>query len=373
MNSYQIAIIGGGPAGSSCALALARLGIKEVVIIESGAHDQFKIGESIPPESKTILRHLGIWNAFKAEKHDPCYGSCSYWGDNKRGYNDFLLSPYGHGWHLDRSRFDRFLFREAQKAGTHCLLNTQYKRASKLTTGGFELVLQDSNSKEQIIQAQLVVDATGSRSLFALQQGSKKIHTEPLICLAARFEFDPIHTPISKLTQIEASEYGWWYAARLPQHQFLVGLYTDAITIKQRKLQQVETWQKLLDQLPVISQSTRKMQLKKETFKGFPAPSFCLDKMVGRHWIAIGDAATAYDPITSQGIMKSMSNGIAAAQTLQQKITQPKSRFINFQSITKERYKQYLAMRQHFYQLEKRWPQAPFWAKYQQTVALNNT
>lgn len=370
MNSYQIAIIGGGPAGSSCAIALARLGIKEVVVIESGRHDQFKIGESIPPESKTLLRDLGIWNAFKAEEHDPCYGSCSYWGDDKRGYNDFLLSPYGHGWHLDRNRFDRFLLQEAEKAGTHCLLDTQYKQASKLSTGGFELMLENSNQKKFTIKAKLVVDATGSRSLFALQQGSKKIHSEPLVCLAARFKFDSNKTLVSKLTQIEAFEYGWWYAARLPCDTFLVGLYTDALTIKERQLQQVGIWKELLDQLPVISQSTRTMQLKKETFKGFPAPSFCLDKIVGRHWIAIGDAASSYDPITSQGIMKSMSNGILAAQTLQRKIIQPKNRFIDFQSLTKEYYKQYLSMRQHFYQLENRWPQAPFWLKYQQKELL---
>lgn len=366
MESYQVAIIGGGPAGCSCAIALSRLGVKKIVLLENSQHKTFRIGESISPESKILFRKLGIWNAFKAEKHDPCYGSCSYWGNDKRGYNDFLLSPYGHGWHLDRSRFNRFLLQEAIHAGVFCLENSQYQKASPLPQGGFQLELKNAHQTKVAIQARLVVDATGARAFFAQQQGSKKQHAPPLVCLAARFSFDPQTTNVSKLTQIEASEYGWWYAAQLPQNTFLVALYTDAATIKKYQLQQIQPWLTFLHQMPMMHESTLGMHLIEQSFKGFPAPSFCLDKIVGKDWIAIGDAAMTYDPILSQGILKSIANGLEAAPFLQKKLQAPKSRFIDFQTILKEQYRHYLDSRQHFYLLENRWPESTFWAKYQQ-------
>lgn len=366
--AYQVAIIGGGPAGSSCALALANLGVQDIVLVESKGHEQFRIGESIPPESKPLFQQLDIWDAFWNEKHDPCYGSCSYWGSEKRGYNDFLLSPYGHGWHLDRKRFNNFLLQQATNRGVELLSNTVYKSSSKLPTGGFELVLEQEKQFPKTLKANLVVDATGTRALFASQQGSKKEQGIPLICLAATFKIETNLENISKLTHLEASPYGWWYAAQLPQQQFLVGLYTDADTIKQYRLQQLETWQALLKETQAIHTLVKDCALQVATFKGYPAPSFCLNEIVGKNWMAIGDAASAYDPITSQGIMKSMSNGLLAARVLYQKIQRPKNRLIDFHFIVKEQYQQYLNMRTHYYQRENRWDNMPFWKKMHSVV-----
>ena len=366
--AYQVAIIGGGPAGSSCAIALANLGVQDIALIESKGHDQFRIGESIPPESKPLLQQLGIWDAFGAEKHDPCYGSCSYWGSEKRGYNDFLLSPYGHGWHLDRKRFNNFLLQQATKRGVKLLSNTVYKSSSKLSTGGFELTLQEEKQVPTTLNANLVVDATGTRAFFASQQGSQKEEEIPLICLAATFKIEGDLEGVSKLTHLEAAPHGWWYAAQLPQQQFLVGLYTDADTIKQYRLQQLETWQDLLKKTQAIHALVGNCALQATTFKGYPAPSFCLDKMVGKNWMAIGDAASAYDPITSQGIMKSLSNGLLAARVLYQKVQRPKNRLIDFHFIVKEQYQQYLNMRAHYYQRETRWEYMPFWKKMHDLV-----
>ena len=44
-------IIGAGPAGSACAIELARFGVGPVLLVEAGAHDRFRIGESVPPEA----------------------------------------------------------------------------------------------------------------------------------------------------------------------------------------------------------------------------------------------------------------------------------------------------------------------------------
>lgn len=43
-----------------------------------------------------------------------------------------------------------------------------------------------------------------------------------------------------------------------------------------------------------------------EHFRAHAATSSILDRVGGGRWLAIGDAATVYDPIASQGIHKAL-------------------------------------------------------------------
>ena len=364
---YKIVIIGAGPSGSSCAIALSRSGIKNVLLIESGEHDKFRIGESIPPEIKTIFLQLGIYEAFLAEGHDPCYGSISFWGSDLKGYNDFLLSPYGHGWHLDRQRFNKFLSKQAKLAGAELVTNSKFQNSENLQDGKFKLTFSNSLNSDFFVTSDFVIDATGSRSVFAMQQGSIKLNTDPLVCLGVRFKIDNHAQTVSKQTHLEAADYGWWYAARLPEDILLVTLYTDADTIKQKKLQQFENWYSLLHETPQTSKLVDKTKLIDDKLKAFPAPSFRLDKIIGKNWMAIGDAASAFDPITSQGIIKSMSDAVFAAEIIAQHFAGKQNILEEYEKTVVSRYEQYLSMRKYFYQLEKRWPESPFWLKYQDT------
>ena len=80
-----------------------------------------------------------ILEKFLAEGHDPCYGSCSYWGDDKRGYNDTILSPYGHGWHLDRKRFNLFLAKQAQQNGVIVETNANFNKGEALENESYQI------------------------------------------------------------------------------------------------------------------------------------------------------------------------------------------------------------------------------------------
>ena len=75
MKSYSVVIIGGGPAGCTSAIALTKLGVKNILVLESGEYAKFIIGESIPPETKNVFNQLGIFNAFLKEGHVPCYAT----------------------------------------------------------------------------------------------------------------------------------------------------------------------------------------------------------------------------------------------------------------------------------------------------------
>ncbi|APA69177.1 tryptophan 7-halogenase [Janthinobacterium sp. 1_2014MBL_MicDiv] len=358
---YRVAIIGGGPAGCACALALAQLGVHEVIVIEAGDYTQFRIGESIPPEANRLFQALGIARDFFAEAHAPCHGSCSYWGSEKRGYNDALMNPLGHGWHLERTRFNQFLARQARLRGAEVLMHASLAASAPVPGGGhgLELALGAPGSLRQAsIHADLVVDASGTRAVFARQRGSRKVDSLPLVCLAMRFA-PPAggggHADTG-LTHLEAVEHGWWYGAHLPDATLLLAFYGDAATVKAQRLQQVGHWLAWLAAAPNTAALARGMVPLAGGVQSFPAPSYCLDQLHGEGWLAIGDAASAYDPVTSQGIVKALANGMAAAGAVAGQST-----LGDVAHTVTQRYGQYLAQRRQYYSWEQRWPDAPFW------------
>jgi len=361
-SSYKVAIIGGGPAGCACALALAQAGVSDCVLIEASDYSQFRIGESIPPETMGLLQALNIDQAFLQEKHLPNYGTRSYWGDERPGYNDTVMNPYGNGWHLDRCRFDKFLAEQARARGTSLWLNTQFV-TSQASDNGYVLKLNQGTPENKIphqLHADFVVDATGVRSVFSRQQGSRQQKNLPLVVMAARFGVQEKKSEHFGLTHIEATEHGWWYGAHLPDKSVLLAFYSDASTIKTLGLKQANHWMDLLASSPNSVHLLDTINNESVKIMGFSAPSYCLDQILGRHWLAIGDAASCWDPITSQGIVKAMASGISAAQFMVGELSQQQ-----LIAGVQQTHQRYMAVREQFYRLEQRWPESLFWKKQQ--------
>ena len=58
-HAFDVAIIGGGPAGSSAGTLLARAG-RSVVIFEKEKFPRFRVGESMLPTSLNTLERMGV-------------------------------------------------------------------------------------------------------------------------------------------------------------------------------------------------------------------------------------------------------------------------------------------------------------------------
>ena len=75
-----------------------------------------------------------------------------------------------------------------------------------------------------------------------------------------------------------------------------------------------------------------------------PAPSFLLDKPAGKGWLAVGDAASAYDPISSQGIHKALSDGLEAANAIAPWLDGGADKLAEYGSSVANRFDVYLKM-----------------------------
>jgi len=96
-----------------------------------------------------------------------------------------------------------------------------------------------------------------------------------------------------------------------------------------------------------------------------------LDKVYGSDWVAVGDAASAYDPITSQGIYKALSDGLQSAAAITDHLNGALDPFAVYQASVVARFTEYLQHRNYFYDLEKRWPSSPFWRNRRQRSTIN--
>ena len=62
---------------------------------------KLQFGESLTPDIKTLLIHLGIWNQFLNDKHLQSSGNLSSWGEKEIRENNFIFHPNTYGWHID--------------------------------------------------------------------------------------------------------------------------------------------------------------------------------------------------------------------------------------------------------------------------------
>lgn len=357
----RVAVLGGGPAGCATALALARLGVDGVVVVEVGRYEAVRIGESVPPDTRTPLARLGVLEAFLADGHDACYGSCSSWGADELGYNDFLFNPHGHGWHLDRRSFDARLATAAAAAGVALRIGTRFLGVERDRRGGRpRLVLEDAAGERRRLAAELVVDATGHRALLARAMGARRVFLDKLICVTGFVDPAP-EGSFPHLTLLEAVETGWWYAARLPGGRLAVAVAGDGEAIRAGGLGRPAGWRAGLAATRHVGPALAGSRLDPDCVRAAPAHSFLLDRPFGERWLAVGDAASAYDPISSQGIHKALAGGLLAAEALHRRLAGEPDAFAGYGEALRASFARYAAERAHHYARETRWPSAPFW------------
>ena len=359
--AYRVVIIGGGPAGTAAALELARSGVQSILIVESGDYSRVRVGESIPPDTRLILDRLGVWGDFLTEGHDTCYGSSSSWGSDELGYNDFLFNPYGNGWHLDRRKFNAFLAEKAVERGAELLTSTLFEKCAQDSDGKFIVRLESEGEEPQTIQADYLIDASGFRAAVARTLGSRKLFLDRLICIYGFF--DALDSDFSQLTMLEAVEYGWWYAARLPDGTLTAAVASDPEIIKDHKLNERAGWQTMLGRTRHIADALNGSRLDPASLQAWPAHSFLLNSPSGERWIAVGDAASVFDPISSQGIHKGLGDGLRGAEAIVRHMSGEIRNFDDYAESIARRFQNYLANRNYFYGTEPRWSESPFWKR----------
>jgi len=344
----DVAIVGGGPAGSTAAITLARLGLS-VTVIERSAYDALRIGETLPPTIRDTLSRVGLWRQFTEDGHAPSYGNCAAWGAPDLHANDYIFHAHGHGWHVDRARFDRMLATAAQDAGAVLREGSRLLSCARCAEG-WQLILDSGPSPDRVV-ARFLVDASGRRACIARAHGATTVRHDRLIGIARLYSVECDAADLDSFTMIEAAESGWWYSAFLPGRRLITVFLTDS---------------DLRPRHPDVHEARHTSARLRGCGSGsaqfvFSAATVSLDRAIGPGWLAAGDAAAAFDPLSSQGISSAMRSGLAAADAIAGHAAGDGDALERYAADVDRSFARYLSSRQHYYGRERRWPRAPFW------------
>src|SRR5262249_54417842 len=158
------------------------------------------------------------------------------WGDDELYQTHFIFNPYGHGWHLDRRRFDRMLAQAAQRGGARLLCGAQVTACLPLADSCWQGEIA-SGRRKRWARAKLLVDATGRAAALARWQGAKRLNSDRLVGLAGVLAAAaPANDTAAcdACTLVEACADGWWYSALLPGGRLIAVYLTDADLLRCR-------------------------------------------------------------------------------------------------------------------------------------------
>lgn len=354
----DVVVVGGGPGGAAAALTLAARGASVVMVDRS--MERPTIGEGLPPAAMPVLRELGLWDHFLADGHRGAYGNRSAWGGSTVDEYDFIRSPYGAGWHLDRPRFDAMLTTALDRAGVAIYGRTRLVECHRVRERGWTLVLASENVHREV-QADVLIDASGRARRVARAQGVRRRSYDRLIGVVGVLVPAAIETDCDSFTLVEAACDGWWYATLLQDGRLAIGYMTDADCAAEARARSVAGWTALLAQTTHIrDRVTRHGYRLQGRLRLVCAESSCLERMTGDGWCAVGDAAAAYDPLSSQGITTALVSGLWAGQAV---AAGRASALAAYEQQMRRVYARYLAEWMGYYALEQRWPTSVFWQR----------
>ena len=365
----DVAVLGGGPAGAAAALMLARAGCS-VVVIEKSHYEQARIGETLPPAVRPLLARLVVWEPFLAAGHMPSPGVLSVWGQDELHETHFIFNPYGQGWHLDRQRFDAMLAQAAGQAGARLCCGARLTACLPLAGDRWQVAFtygDSSTRREHQLRARFLIDATGRAAVLARRQGAHRLNADRLVglagVLAARSqESDRPEDQCDSSTLVEACADGWWYSALLPGGRLMAVYMTDADLLRRNRGAWHAFWQARLQQ--TIHTRSR---LHAFDLQGVPravaACSSRLDCVSGRGWLAVGDAAMAFDPLSSQGLMQALASGIYAGEAVSGHLAGEAAAMDKYDIRAYDAFREYSRLRAVYYGRERRWPQSVFWQR----------
>jgi len=324
---YDVAIIGGGPTGSTAATFLARRGHK-VVVVEREKFPRFHIGESLLPHSMDAFERLGLVEKLEA-RFLPKYGaeittSC---GTNsaKILFKNGLRAKHDRAYQVTRSEFDKLLLDHAAENGATVLEETGVE-ALEFGPEEVALTIQTGAATRQL-RARYLLDCSGRGSIvgnyFKLKQTYANLKKFSVFAHYENVARDPGIT--GSFIRLIRGRDRWFWMIPLTATKMSIGIVMDIVDFKALKQAPEVALAEAIREQPQIwsrmAQATRVTEVHSASDYSYRNTS-----LVGDRWLLAGDAAGFIDPIFSTGVFLGIRSGEQAADALDVAIRQPASR-----------------------------------------------
>lgn len=354
-------IVGGGPAGLVAASGLAAW-CKSVTVIEARPRGGLRQpGEHLPPAGLRVLRAAGLASLLDDPRHGASPGVRSLWGEAEPLDRDYGLDLPARGLNLDRPAFDAALAGHAETKGVDLRFRTRLRRLERSARGFTAMIVGPEGADR--LDVDLVVDASGRSAAAARALGARRERHDRLIGAAAMIVGVAPPDEPGRL-HIEAVADGWWYAVTLPGRRLLACYMTDATTLRDHPGGVAALWRERLAASRLVAPLARGGR-EPDRVAVFDAATQRLGAVAAEGFVAVGDAALAFDPLSSWGIAKAVESGSAGAEALERAWRGDPSALGAHARHNGDAFARYQQTRREVYRTEERWPASPFWAMRQ--------
>src|SRR5256714_1976075 len=326
----DVAITGGGPAGSVAAALLARAG-RRVIVVEREKFPRFHIGESLLPFSMQAFTRLGLHEKFARagfmEKFGgEMYGAC---GDDgvKFYFEDGFRSQTDRSYQVTRADFDKVLLDHAAESGAEVREETGVDNVEFSDNGATLVISRKSNEAREEIRAPYVIDASGRNSILCAKFKLKKNY-EHLQKVSVFAHYDGMIRAQGRdgtLTRMVRAIDRWFWVIPLSATRTSVGVVLDGAIFKKSGLTAEEFLQRAIEEQPILMQQMRNAErvTPVRTAADF---SYRSTQLTGDRWMLAGDAAGFIDPVFSSGVFLAVLAGEQAADVLHEVLDHPGKR-----------------------------------------------
>src|SRR6476619_1667145 len=323
-NTFDVIVMGGGPAGSSVAGMLSREG-RKVILFEKEIFPRHHIGESLMTDTYWTFRRLGLLEKLKespfVRKYSVQFANPA--GKESRPFYFFEAVHHESAvtWLVTRAPCDDLLINHAAEQGAVVHQGVLVKQV--LFEGdravGVEVQMQDG-TREKFF-ARVVVDATGQSAMlsnrFRWRVRDPKLKRAVLYSYFKGAHREPdLNGGATLVLRTELGSNGWFWYIPLENDITSVGIVADPdYLLKGRGQDLAKIFQEEIDKCESVRRRVAGSERVDKVYSILDY-SYRSKHNSGNGFIIIGDAYGFLDPIYASGVLLALKMAELAADSI---------------------------------------------------------
>lgn len=341
----DVVIVGSGISGQTLSILLKEKNIDHIVLNRVEKRKTLELPETIPPSTLVLLESLNLLELF-SKSSSKTFGYHSLWNSDILATDNFFdHNPYKHGLKLNKKNLLNDLRELITDQTMHFNNLIEIDRSDESV-----IVKIESNNTIQTITSRIIVDATGRNRAILKHLGIASESFDNQVALSCHLPYFK-HPKLIHQVFVESFENGWGIVSSLNEQINGMTLYTKKGSPILSQLKDYRNWKELLSS----TQMLKDFLIEDLNCKvvGGEANSSKASQITGSNWLAIGDAAISFDPLSSHGISNAIYCANFASNAIKSHITDDAiTSFKNYEDTISQVFNEYLKQKSKLYEKE---------------------
>jgi len=317
--SCDVAIIGGGPAGSTAGTLLKKYRPDlRVAIFEREQFPREHVGESQLPAISYYLDEMGCWEKVEAANFPVKIGATYCWGSSEELW-DFEFVPLAEvrnlqrpgsftgprlrtAFQVDRAVYDDILLQHAAAMGCEVRQRTKVVRVPRDGDRVLGLILEDGTT----VEARYYLDASGHVGILRRAMGIESQVPTSLMNIAMWDYWEDAEWAVTvgaggTRVQVLSLPHGWVWFIPVGPTRTSIGFICPVAYYKRCGKTPAELYADAVQRQPRVRALTQKAT-REGRVRTTNDWSFVAERLIGSNWILIGESAGFADPILAGGL-----------------------------------------------------------------------